>query len=50
MESDQKEWEHENEKLLQKVKILEDEAVLKNAKLLELGNLFLIPQIEFKSN
>lgn len=50
MESEQKECQHENEKLLQKVKVLEDESVIKNAKLLELGNLFLIPQIEIKSN
>lgn len=39
----------ENEKLINKVNNLEDEAVLKNAKLLELGNLFLIPQVEMKS-
>ncbi|VVC32431.1 Hypothetical protein CINCED_3A018546 [Cinara cedri] len=49
LESEKKEWEQENEKLLQNVKVLEDEAVLKNAKLLELGNLFLIPQIEIKN-
>lgn len=49
MECEKKEWIQENEKLIQKVKCLEDEAVMKNAKLLELGSLFLIPQVEFKS-
>lgn len=49
LECEKNEWTQENEKLTQKVKDLEDEAVLKNAKLLELGNLFLIPQIEVKS-
>lgn len=49
LENEKKELKQENEKLLQKVKDLEDETVLKNAKLLELGNLFLIPQVEIKS-
>ncbi|XP_025415331.1 centrosomal protein of 135 kDa-like [Sipha flava] len=49
LECEKNEWTQENEKLTQKVKDLEDEAVLKNAKLLELGNLFLIPQIEVKN-
>lgn len=49
LEREKREWKQENEKLLQQVKALEDEAVVKNAKLLELGNLFLIPQIEVKS-
>lgn len=49
LEHEKNEWKQENEKLIQKVKDLEDEAVLKNAKLLELGNLFLIPQVEIKS-
>lgn len=49
MESEKKEWKQENEKLNKKVEHLEDEAIIKNAKLLELGNLFLIPQLETKS-
>lgn len=49
MEREKKEWIQENEKLIKKVEHLEDEAVIKNAKLLELGNLFLIPQLETKS-
>lgn len=49
LEREKKEWKQENEKLVQKVKAMEDEAIVKNAKLLELGNLFLIPQIEVKS-
>lgn len=49
MESEKKEWKQENEKLTKKVEELEDEAITKNAKLLELGNLFLIPQFETKS-
>lgn len=49
MESEKKEWKQDNEKLIEKIKDLEDEAVLKNAKLLELGNLFLIPQVNIKS-
>lgn len=49
MESEKKEWKQENEKLTKKVDQLEDEAIIKNAKLLELGNLFLIPQLETKS-
>lgn len=49
MESEKKEWNQENEKLVKKVELLEDEAIIKNAKLLELGNLFLIPQLETKS-
>lgn len=49
MESEKKEWIEENKKLIKKVEHLEDEAVIKNAKLLELGNLFLIPQLETKS-
>lgn len=49
MEYEKKEWKQENEKLIKKVEHLEDEAVIKNAKLLELGNLFLIPQLETKS-
>lgn len=49
LERETREWKQENEKLIQKVKALEDEAVVKNAKLLELGNLFLIPQFEVKS-
>lgn len=49
LEREKREWKQENEKLVQKVKAMEDEAIVKNAKLLELGNLFLIPQIEVKS-
>jgi len=49
LEHEKKEWIQENEKLIKKVEHLEDEAVIKNAKLLELGNLFLIPQLETKS-
>jgi len=49
LESEKKEWKQENEKLTKKVDQLEDEAIIKNAKLLELGNLFLIPQLETKS-
>jgi len=49
LESEKKEWKQENEKLIKKVEHLEDEAIIKNAKLLELGNLFLIPQLETKS-
>lgn len=49
MEYEKKEWKQENEKLSKKVEHLEDEAIIKNAKLLELGNLFLIPQLETKS-
>lgn len=49
MEHEKKELKQENEKLLRQIKDLEDEGVLKNAKLLELGNLFLIPQVEVKS-
>jgi len=49
LEREKKEWIQENEKLIKKVEHLEDEAVIKNAKLLELGNLFLIPQLETKS-
>ncbi|XP_001945549.2 centrosomal protein of 135 kDa [Acyrthosiphon pisum] len=49
LESEIKEWKQENEKLSKKVEHLEDEAIIKNAKLLELGNLFLIPQVENKS-
>jgi len=49
LESEKKEQKRENEKLIEKVKHLEDEAVIKNSKLLELGNLFLIPQLETKS-
>ncbi|KAL5242925.1 hypothetical protein ACI65C_010335 [Semiaphis heraclei] len=49
LESEKKEWKQENEKLTKKVEELEDEAITKNAKLLELGNLFLIPQFETKS-
>jgi len=49
LEQEKKDWTQENEKLIKKVNDLEDEAVLKNAKLLELGNLFLIPQVEMKS-
>lgn len=48
MECEKKERLQEIEELIKKVKDLEDEAVLKNAKLLELGNLFLIPQVEIK--
>lgn len=48
MECEKKERLQDNEELIKKVKDLEDEAVLKNAKLLELGNLFLIPQVEIK--
>ncbi|CAH1725441.1 centrosomal protein of 135 kDa-like isoform X1 [Aphis gossypii] len=49
LEHEKKEWIQENEKLIKKVEHLEDEAVIKNAKLLELGNLFLIPQLETKN-
>jgi len=49
LKSEKKKWIQENEKLIKKVEHLEDEAVIKNAKLLELGNLFLIPQLETKS-
>lgn len=49
MEQEKKEWLQENEKFIKRINDLEDEAVLKNAKLLELGNLFLIPQVEMKS-
>lgn len=48
MECEKKERLKDNEELIKKVKDLEDEAVSKNAKLLELGNLFLIPQVEIK--
>lgn len=50
LEIEKKEWIQENEKLVQRVKDLEEEAVIKNAKLLELGSMFLVPQVEFKSN
>lgn len=49
MESEKKEWKQENEKLIKKVEHLDEEAIIKNAKLLELGNLFLIPQLETRS-
>ncbi|XP_050442844.1 centrosomal protein of 135 kDa-like isoform X2 [Adelges cooleyi] len=39
----------ENQKLKQLIIDLENEAVSKNAKLLELGNMFLVPQIELKN-
>lgn len=48
LESEKREWTRENEILVQKVKDLEDEAVVKNAKLLELGSMFLVPQVNFK--
>ncbi|XP_050532393.1 centrosomal protein of 135 kDa-like isoform X2 [Daktulosphaira vitifoliae] len=40
----------ENEKLKQCIIDLEEEAVSRNAKLLELGSMFLIPQVEVKKN
>lgn len=49
LEHEKKELKQENEELIKRVKDLEDEGVLKNNKLLELGNLFLIPQVEVKS-
>ncbi|XP_025196945.1 centrosomal protein of 135 kDa-like [Melanaphis sacchari] len=49
LECEKKECKQENEKLIKKVLHLEDEAIIKNAKLLELGNLFLVPQLETKS-
>lgn len=49
LECEKNEWKKEKEKLNQKVKDFENEAVIKNAKLLELGNLFMIPQVETRS-
>lgn len=50
LEHEKKELKQENEEFIKKIKDLEDESILKNNKLLELGNLFLIPQVEVKSN
>lgn len=40
----------ENITLKQRINDLEDEAVSRNAKLLELGSMFLIPQVEVKKS